>query len=681
MGQPTVSASVPIPMTSTTLRTSILLLTLAGAAQAQVRREVPAPGVPAEPVAEETYALDVAFEVGTGQRRERRVVPGEIVELGVGSKADHAPLYADSPVLARLTSDADGMVRTTLQIPKRWEGNYDARVWARIETPGRKRLMVQRYAYPRTEHALIRMITFGGGTLLGTVIDAEGRPVPDADVQLFSEQDGAFERVSAGSEGPDSRGRFALNYHRPGTYVLQARCTGLGSGVVRGLELPGQQDSFEIVLRPGVRPEGRVVDPAGHPVPGLQLTAVPESGCASPADVLAHELQGGLALDRARTDGDGVFAFTALAPGSYALHQAFGPDVQLTARVQLDRLGPGIGVLSAPSTERLDVVAAAYRMEVEVVDAQGHSVAPGEALLVHRATDPHWDLHPIELGDRRVYVVEPGLEYLVSWTRSDAPHFEQRVQVVPGQHRTPVRIQLPPPQEPAELQVRLLDRRTTAPIEGEYWQHLEIIVRGEVGDRMVAGTVVPGVATPAFELAPSWTTELPPGRYRVEVGSAATFECVVPTPFPRNLYPRAFAELELLPGESRELTLQLAAGAHLDFEPVEPRGRFAREVYDELMPNNVIPLDFDERAERRFGAARVSLLSASGARVEVGSFEVPYAGGASFDGYPWIVPGWSARGLSAVPAGDWTLRIERDGETLLEQPVTIRAGEVTTVRW
>jgi hypothetical protein len=72
---------------------------------------------------------------------------------------------------------------------------------------------------------------------------------------------------------------------------------------------------------PGITISGRIADRVGRPIPGIQV-------------VLAGSAEGQIA-----TDGDGRYAFTGLAPGSYAVRPTeprcgFGPDV-----VNLNNLG------------------------------------------------------------------------------------------------------------------------------------------------------------------------------------------------------------------------------------------------------------------------------------------------------------------------------------------------------
>lgn len=137
----------------------------------------------------------------------------------------------------------------------------------------------------------LRVVLSRGATLVGRLVDEEGRPVPEAEVRLYeSDADGTlfFERVSFAEHGQtrsDADGRFRLPGRNAGRYDLSIRRPGFAPASVEGIEVPegaSEVDAGEVRLQTGAVLEGLVVDERGRPVPDAAIHINPsrQSGSA-----------------------------------------------------------------------------------------------------------------------------------------------------------------------------------------------------------------------------------------------------------------------------------------------------------------------------------------------------------------------------------------------------------------
>ena len=129
-------------------------------------------------------------------------------------------------------------------------------------------------------------------------------------------------RVEPGNDFLDSQrymahtnmqGEFRITGLPPGTYSLNAEEEGLADRSVQGIVLAPEQPQAEValILSEGGTIRGRVVDPAGQPVAGVAVTTGTSPSRGIPAN--------GLTLRWGRTDAEGTFILTHLAPGEYEL--------------------------------------------------------------------------------------------------------------------------------------------------------------------------------------------------------------------------------------------------------------------------------------------------------------------------------------------------------------------------
>ncbi|MEM6567771.1 MAG: carboxypeptidase-like regulatory domain-containing protein, partial [Planctomycetota bacterium] len=151
-----------------------------------------------------------------------------------------------------------------------------------------------------------------GTALTGTLVDAEGSPVAEAVLELSANGRRRDVRVT-----PDDLGRFAVAVDRHGELGVAAIADGIGRSADLTRTVPEGVTTDLGVLRllGDGRLAGRVVFPGGEPFPGVSLSARAVDKAASP----------GLRRANMRTDDEGRFSLTALAPGPFRL-TAFGED-------------------------------------------------------------------------------------------------------------------------------------------------------------------------------------------------------------------------------------------------------------------------------------------------------------------------------------------------------------------
>ena len=138
-----------------------------------------------------------------------------------------------------------------------------------------------------------------GFTIRGRVVDERGDPVAGADVTTFDTSFFAHQTT-------DADGKFRIDYlHRSRrSHIILARHQGY-VGARAQVESGDAKDSYELVMKRGVRVEGSVLDAHGDPVPGAPL-------------YLGFDPSAYDRLD-ARADDDGQFVFPTVGPGEHDL--------------------------------------------------------------------------------------------------------------------------------------------------------------------------------------------------------------------------------------------------------------------------------------------------------------------------------------------------------------------------
>ncbi len=182
-------------------------------------------------------------------------------------------------------------------------------------------------------------ITMGeGATVAGKVVDDTGKPVASARVRVGAGGRGRRQRMlfdSPRQAFTDASGAFAIKglprkelaviaMHESGASPVADVDTSKGdvSGVTLELDITGTIS-------------GVVVDPAGDPVEGVQVSAGPDfRDNRRRIDFSQWRLRG---FPRELTDAGGRFTLTGLAPGSYRL------SASRTSSRRRGRRGPGVG--------------------------------------------------------------------------------------------------------------------------------------------------------------------------------------------------------------------------------------------------------------------------------------------------------------------------------------------------
>ncbi len=209
--------------------------------------------------------------------------------------------------------------------------------------------------------------------LEGRVVDeAEGEPIAGAQVLAQSSIERPigggrmFATRSLGSATTDDEGRFVIDDLRPGHFQVRATATSYRDLEVEA-EIPEAETARPVTLplAKGLEIRGRLVDAANAPVPGVAVTCRPVEGFSRAYSVFDT---------RPFSGPDGEFLITGLAPGRYQL-DADG-EAGAHAKAQADAGAKGVLLRLEPPGGIL----------ARVVDPDGEPV-PGAELTVMGADD------------------------------------------------------------------------------------------------------------------------------------------------------------------------------------------------------------------------------------------------------------------------------------------------------
>jgi len=501
------------------------------------------------------------------------------------------------------------------------------------------------------------VVLIAGQALRGRVVDAQGRPVPGAALELSvpsSRAGRALERPAAEAlSGAD--GRFELGYASTSRARVTARAINVGQCLRDGLELTATRslDLGDLVLQgPGFL-AGQLSLADGSPVAGFELWAVPaELGPRdAPARALAQarerETGQGLSWTQVSTDAEGRFRLAGLAPGEY----------RCLARRAGALLEPAEIVRAVPA-EDLRLVLRGARLCVTVLDETGQprprvpvSCARwqgedgGEGPAPARASTD-------EQG-RAYFELESGGSFRLQAGRGAA--FAEEL-VTLGSERA------------AHEHTLLLASAPTG--------YLRLFVSGREGATVARWRASLISATTRQRIA-AWSDvepaadgrlgPLPPGRYRAEVVplgaetegwlARETGEFDVPT--------RGSADVELVLERGAALELQLVLAG-------PPPDGFEFRPAADARPDQITLARRRHALER---GARAVLIAPDGRREPL-FFEVEP--GAPLEAT--LLPGASARVQGWRTPGPWRLRLEAEGFEPVERELTLAAGERTRVQ-
>ncbi len=142
------------------------------------------------------------------------------------------------------------------------------------------------------------MLTLGG-SIAGTAVDTDGRPIAGAQISVRPEGDTTFSAVK--THTTDDRGRFRIQGLEAGSLDLKAVHSRYLEEILQGVEVREGLETRDvrISLRQGTQLAGLVVDANDRPVRSARVTV--------------REFAGGVKEVRESTDGEGRFVFTNLA--------------------------------------------------------------------------------------------------------------------------------------------------------------------------------------------------------------------------------------------------------------------------------------------------------------------------------------------------------------------------------
>ncbi|HYG65147.1 MAG TPA: carboxypeptidase-like regulatory domain-containing protein [Thermoanaerobaculia bacterium] len=264
----------------------------------------------------------------------------------------------------------------------------------------------------------------------GRVTDRRGSPLAEANVGLAETIRNA--EPSPGSQvttGPD--GRFRLADLRQGErYDLWVQHQGHVSAHVPGVEAP-TDEPLRVELRPARVLAGRVVGPAGEPVPYASLLDFEENG-AGQGDGLSS--YGSQASTLTRTDAQGRFRADGVEPGTLNL-EVKAPEYK-TRRLR------GLVIPEESDVENLEIVLErGATVTGRVLDARGEPVAgadvsatPMEAGRGIGREDHSASSETDGEGRYRLGGLDPGSHRITANRYAEGQHTETEILVRPGEN-------------------------------------------------------------------------------------------------------------------------------------------------------------------------------------------------------------------------------------------------------
>ena len=320
-------------------------------------------------------------------------VPGASVRAFATTRFEEPFFFSGPPPRGYTTSGSGGRFRISALRPGE---EYQLRVTREGFAPARIRVAGLE---PFEEREGVRVVLSRGRTLAGRVVDGAGQPLADVHVELTmadhrprpprQKTERGPEHPYATSTGED--GLFEIARVPAGKMDLSFSKPGFAAVTLRALEvLPPSRstqghvpaagprlDLGDLVLEPGARLAGRVVDLADEPVAGAEVVRLTEIQVSA---LTTGRRFAGLPAE-ASSDAEGRFEIADLPPGE-----------RLHLLVRRSGYRPSwVDGVEASGTEPLTVVLSpTSRIQGRVVDQAGRGVAG--ARVSARVLDPMLDI-------------------------------------------------------------------------------------------------------------------------------------------------------------------------------------------------------------------------------------------------------------------------------------------------
>ena len=305
------------------------------------------------------------------------------------------------------------------------------------------------------------LVLDAAGSIKGTVVDADGRPVGGVDItaQLTDGSGRGW-----GTTLADDRGAFTIEGLRPGEYRVTAQ-----RGWIDQLKKPGTTDDAVQGEKVGVRAgqvattrlvveapagtiTGIVIDATGAPIGDAFVSAARESDAAGASRSSVQDTRWSWSDRPVITDIDGTFTVAKLAPGAYTVRayrrgggEAVAEHVPIggTARLQITPTGSLEGVVRRAGSAPRPIT----ELELSVEDVQT-GFSRDETFYM---TAGRFAIHDLPSGSFRITAESAGARAMVE------------VDLAEGERKTGVAIEL---EALRTLTGRVVDRTTGAPVPG-----------------------------------------------------------------------------------------------------------------------------------------------------------------------------------------------------------------------
>ncbi|HUW55240.1 MAG TPA: carboxypeptidase-like regulatory domain-containing protein [Planctomycetota bacterium] len=258
----------------------------------------------------------------------------------------------------------------------------------------------------------------GAETLSGKVTDEADKPVKDATVTISLQGTGirfGGQEVQYLAAPTDAKGVYRFTRLLSGSYGIHSVVPPRGTGLVPmpeswrahgGVQVPSKQaEGLDFTLKPGCGIRGRVLDEAGKPVEGAEVSA---SRAAAAIDGPAVYERTGNFSDGITTDADGRYTLEGLSPETYQVSAA-GPE---NSDLAPSHPVPGLRVEVGKTLACQDIVLVkGGTLEGKVTGADGKPVPGVRVQYGHRMTETdeagHCRFEGLPTGTSDVWLIPP----------------------------------------------------------------------------------------------------------------------------------------------------------------------------------------------------------------------------------------------------------------------------------